>query len=271
MRICVDVTRPNQHDRSRGKVPPGLYLRDIGEVREGARAYDFMQNSDPPEEEDFNNCLSLIGTERTICLQLPSKVAHFTGLYRHHNKIPRILLCCAILCLVMVQFSRDWFHERFQIIIDDVLTELEKTVRAKLRWTLQGRGSVADRGSNASNQLRELLIRGLQVLLCSPPPCSILSMFCHVLAPVMSLSRPFPPEDVTVSMPPPSVSLHQSRRSSTTTPMDVSFSPISSSISRKTSWWYDLWKAVSSTSPRKPWYGMHSLCVYICVCLHVVM
>jgi hypothetical protein len=45
-----------------------------------------------------------------------------------------------------------------------VLTELEKTVRAKLRWTLQGRGSVADRGSNASAQLRELLVRGLQVL-----------------------------------------------------------------------------------------------------------
>lgn len=80
MRICVDVARPNQHDRSRGKVPPGLYLRDIGEVREGARAFDFMQNSDPPEEEDYNNCLALIGTERTICLQLPSKVIHWNSI-----------------------------------------------------------------------------------------------------------------------------------------------------------------------------------------------
>jgi hypothetical protein len=75
LRICVDVARPNQHDRARGKVPPGLYLRDIGEVREGAKAFDFMRNSEPPEEEDFDNCLALIGTERTICLQLPSKVS----------------------------------------------------------------------------------------------------------------------------------------------------------------------------------------------------
>lgn len=132
LRICVDVSRPSQHDRAKGKIPPGLYLRDIGEVREGASAYDFVNNAEPPEEDD--QCLSLIGTERTICLQLPSK------------------------------FSRDWFHERFQLVIDDVLTEMEKTLRAKLRWTLQAKGSDAERGSNASAQLRDLLSRGLQVL-----------------------------------------------------------------------------------------------------------
>lgn len=68
----MDVSRPSQTDRSKGKVPPGLYLRDIGEVREGANAYDFIHNAEPPELDD--QCLSLIGTERTICLQLPSKV-----------------------------------------------------------------------------------------------------------------------------------------------------------------------------------------------------
>jgi hypothetical protein len=73
LRICVDVSRPSQLDRSKGKVPPGLYLRDIGEVREGANAYDFIHNTEPPELDD--QCLSLIGTERTICLQLPSKVS----------------------------------------------------------------------------------------------------------------------------------------------------------------------------------------------------
>ena len=54
-------------------MPPGLYLRDIGEVREGAEAYDFIHNPEPPELDD--QCLSLIGTERTICLQLPSKAS----------------------------------------------------------------------------------------------------------------------------------------------------------------------------------------------------
>lgn len=70
----MDVSRPSQTDRSKGKVPPGLYLRDIGEVREGANAYDFIHNAEPPELDD--QCLSLIGTERTICLQLPSKVSY---------------------------------------------------------------------------------------------------------------------------------------------------------------------------------------------------
>lgn len=72
LRICVDVSRPSQLDRSKGKVPPGLYLRDIGEVREGAKAYDFIHNAEQPEYDD--RCLSLIGTERTICLELPSNV-----------------------------------------------------------------------------------------------------------------------------------------------------------------------------------------------------
>jgi hypothetical protein len=63
------------------------------------------------------------------------------------------------------QFSRDWFFERFQLVIDDVLTEMEKTLRAKLKWTLQGRGSVDGQRSAASmTQLKELLSRGLQVL-----------------------------------------------------------------------------------------------------------
>lgn len=132
LRICVDVSRPSQLDRSKGKVPPGLYLRDIGEVREGANAYDFIHNSEPPDLDD--QCLSLIGTERTICLQLPSK------------------------------FSRDWFFERFQLVIDDVLTEMEKTLRAKLKWTLQGRASEGPRNPTNMVQLKELLSRGLQVL-----------------------------------------------------------------------------------------------------------
>jgi hypothetical protein len=72
LRICVDTARPSQQDRAKGKIPPGLYLRDIGQVREGANAYDFTHNPEPPTADE--QCLSMIGSERTICLQLPSKV-----------------------------------------------------------------------------------------------------------------------------------------------------------------------------------------------------
>ena len=40
-------------------------------MREGANSYDFSKNPDPPEYDD--HCLSLIGTERPISLQLPSQ------------------------------------------------------------------------------------------------------------------------------------------------------------------------------------------------------
>lgn len=134
LRICVDVNRPSQSDRQKGKVPPGIYLRDIGEVRAGWNAYDFQHNNEPPESEEL--CLSLIGTERTVCLELPTK------------------------------FSRDWFLERFKLIIDDVLTELEKSLRAKIAWTLTSDNTLDVEGgaSTVSAQMRALLERGLQVL-----------------------------------------------------------------------------------------------------------
>ena len=94
-------TRPTLVEKAKGKVPYGLYIRDIAEVREGAEAFDFRCNphAPMPEEEDF--CMSLIGSECSICLQCPSK------------------------------FARDWFVERFQALIDDILSEEEKEVRAK--------------------------------------------------------------------------------------------------------------------------------------------
>jgi hypothetical protein len=74
LRICVDTERLNQRARQGGKVPPGLYLRDIGEVREGARAYDFTNVPHPTAPGDDDQCLSLIGSERTICLKMKTKV-----------------------------------------------------------------------------------------------------------------------------------------------------------------------------------------------------
>ncbi len=66
--------RPTIAERAMGKVPPGLYMRDIAEVRKGWDSFDFKTNGDPPLDPD--RCLSLIGTERTISLELPSKVIH---------------------------------------------------------------------------------------------------------------------------------------------------------------------------------------------------
>lgn len=51
---------------------PGLYMRDVAEVRAGSDSFDFKKNSNPPIDPD--HCLSLIGSERTISLELPGKV-----------------------------------------------------------------------------------------------------------------------------------------------------------------------------------------------------
>lgn len=72
-RICVDASRPAVVDRAKGKIPPGIYLRDICEVRAGSDSVHFTQNNKQPQEPE--NCLSLVGTERTISLEFPSSVS----------------------------------------------------------------------------------------------------------------------------------------------------------------------------------------------------
>jgi hypothetical protein len=74
LRLCVDTRRPTLADRAQGKIPPGLYMRDIAMVLMGdqaARAYDF---GDRGLEQNTDNLLTLIATEKTICLELPSQV-----------------------------------------------------------------------------------------------------------------------------------------------------------------------------------------------------
>lgn len=73
----MDSVRPSMAERAQGKIPPGLYLRDISEVREGADSFHFSRNKAPPKDPD--NCLSLVGSELTISLELPSKVSLFGG------------------------------------------------------------------------------------------------------------------------------------------------------------------------------------------------
>ena len=72
LRVCVDDKRSTLIDRAKGKMSPGLYMRDIAEVREGFDSFDFKKNTNAPTDPDL--CLSLIGSERTISLELPGKV-----------------------------------------------------------------------------------------------------------------------------------------------------------------------------------------------------
>jgi hypothetical protein len=71
----VDITRPTLVDRAKGKIPPGVYMRDIAEVRKGSNTFDFKSSQTPPEQDD--HCLALIATERTLSLELPSTVRVF--------------------------------------------------------------------------------------------------------------------------------------------------------------------------------------------------
>ena len=111
-----------------------MYLRDIAEVREGAEAYDFRRNPSPPAPDEEDKCLSLIGTECCLCLQFPTK------------------------------FTRDWFLERFQLIIDDVLTEQEKILRRGRNLKTWLFASLNEDQLYSAEQMRSLLLRGIQIL-----------------------------------------------------------------------------------------------------------
>mmetsp|Transcript_6955 Transcript_6955/g.11767 ORF Transcript_6955/g.11767 Transcript_6955/m.11767 type:complete len:314 (-) Transcript_6955:598-1539(-) len=129
-RICVDHVRPSMAERAQGKIPPGIYLRDIAEIREGAESFQFTENKVPPR--DINNCLSLVGSERTISLELPSK------------------------------FTRDWFLTRFRLLAEDILVDQERQSRRFKVWEKARQLSPVETQEVA--QLQSLLERGVQVL-----------------------------------------------------------------------------------------------------------
>lgn len=62
-------------ERAMGKIAPGIYIRDISEIREGINSYHFKHFSPRPVDDD--RLLSIIGTEKTISLELPSQVRNF--------------------------------------------------------------------------------------------------------------------------------------------------------------------------------------------------
>lgn len=133
LRVCCDDKRPTLVDRAKGKMSPGLYMRDIAEVRGGDNAYDFKRNSRPPVDPDL--CLSLIGSERTICLELPGKM------------------------------ERDWFLERLQLVAQDILTAAEREEKERRKWTyVTLRGTqLSNEEVGAANHMAEVLTQGVQV------------------------------------------------------------------------------------------------------------
>lgn len=136
-------------ERAQGKIPPGLYLRDISEVREGSDSFHFTHSQVPPKDPD--NCLSLIGSERTVCLELPSKVC----------SIQQFEMIITNLGLVH-QFTRDWFLARFRLLAEDILVEQEKRLRRYKFWENSKHLNQVE--LSGVEQLRTMLEGGIQVL-----------------------------------------------------------------------------------------------------------
>lgn len=96
-RLCIDTYRPTIADRVKGFIPPGVYLRDISEVRAGLDSFHFRKHKKAPVES--THCLSLVASERTVTVEFPSK------------------------------FTRDWFYERFVLMSNDIISSSEAATR----------------------------------------------------------------------------------------------------------------------------------------------
>jgi hypothetical protein len=86
-RICVGAVRPSLSERQKGNVAVGVYLRDISEIRPGNYSHHFLNASDTPSP---SNCMSLVATERTISLELPSEVIDNSVSNYHYDSVMEI-------------------------------------------------------------------------------------------------------------------------------------------------------------------------------------
>lgn len=71
-RICVEDKKTDRSAISKGKVPNGICLRDISELRLGFDAFNFKNIDTSKKEQDC--CFSIIGTERSLSMSTPTKV-----------------------------------------------------------------------------------------------------------------------------------------------------------------------------------------------------
>ena len=69
LRLCVSKSRPPVVE---SKVYTGVYLRDVTEVLGGAHTFGFAAQPEPITCHE--QCLNIVASERTLCLQLPSEV-----------------------------------------------------------------------------------------------------------------------------------------------------------------------------------------------------
>lgn len=127
-RLCCDAFRPSIAQKSQGFVPRGLYLRDVSEIRDGTDVHPFSGDKQPPDPEC---CLSMIGTEGTLSLELPS------------------------------QYTRDWFISRFRLIAEDILTNEERRQRRFKVW--ESVKALGDEDNRSVRNIESTLTRGVEM------------------------------------------------------------------------------------------------------------
>jgi hypothetical protein len=71
-RICIEDRKADRQSILKGKVPGGICLRDISELRLGFNSFNF-KHTDPAKKE-VDCCFAIIGTERSLCMITPTKV-----------------------------------------------------------------------------------------------------------------------------------------------------------------------------------------------------
>lgn len=128
-RICVGVVRPSMTERQNGNISFGVYLRDISEIREGTYSTHFLS---AVEEPPRSTCLSIVGSERTISLELPS------------------------------EFTRDWFLSRLRLLAEDILVAQEKSIRKFRVWENYANQKRLN-DMRSIDTLEELLTQGILV------------------------------------------------------------------------------------------------------------
>lgn len=129
LRLCITKNRPPISDE---RLYPGVYLRDVAEVVGGDHTFAFATHPEKPNSQE--QCLNIIASERTLCLQLPS------------------------------EFSRNWFLERLRLLCDDILTTNEKNLRDSIKWTkMSNRLPFQDFHREIAESTQSLLEKGVDV------------------------------------------------------------------------------------------------------------
>ena len=103
LRLCIDDKKSDRSSIQKGKMPSGICLRDISELRLGCDAFNF-KNVDPAKKEE-DCCFSIIGSERTLSMITPTKVrlqsgvnwlSRITVLYIMHLRSIRAISFCGL-------------------------------------------------------------------------------------------------------------------------------------------------------------------------------